>query len=159
MPSRSPSHGYIGKKYNGSFDFIQKKMERLHADSYCMLHNHPTGDSNTNSYDMRSWKDYSEHVPGFKYGIVVGKNNYTVYTISEDGSEDVEFQGTLDPPDNSVRWADLPNYIHRLDRIYREGSSFLIYADARFNLISIQRIGDVEFKDKNIWNYIKNEKH
>ena len=139
-----------------AFAKIKQKMERLGADGYYLVHNHPSGNSTVSSYDIKSCKHFKNNLPGLIAGIVVGDDNYSIINVN--GQEFITKKGDFVDKRKEFRNADaVIQYIKQFDN--DEDSSFVIYADNYLKLISVQKILNKEFRDKNIFSYIANEKH
>lgn len=143
-----------------AFAKIQQKAERVGADGYYMVHNHPSGDSHVSGEDIMMCQRYAKNLPGFLGGIVIGDNNFSMIRIDEkDLSPSIEFQGEI--LDDRALLNDPQGIISYLKQLnYNDtNSSLVIYVDTKGKLISIQSIANKEFNDKNIFAYINNEKH
>ena len=142
-----------------AFEKIKMKMDRVGADGYYMIHNHPSGDSNVSQDDIRACRYYAWNLNGFLGEIVVGKDNFSIITLDKETLEPrVEYKGSFE--DDRPLLNDWISVIDYLKEMHKEPcNSYVIYADNRLRLISIQRISDKEFNDKNIFHYLSNEKH
>ena len=56
---------------------VQNRMTRLKADSYYLIHNHPSGVSYISNDDMHFTQNMMENVRGFKGHLVLGDDNYS----------------------------------------------------------------------------------
>ena len=63
-----------GKRF---FYKVQSRMQRLNANSYYLIHNHPSGVSYASNDDMRLTQDFMKNVKGFKGHLILGDNNYS----------------------------------------------------------------------------------
>ena len=63
-----------GKRF---FYKVQSRMQRLNANSYYLVHNHPSGVSYASNDDMRLTQDFMKNVKGFKGHLILGHNNYS----------------------------------------------------------------------------------
>ena len=63
-----------GKRF---FFKVQSRMQRLNANSYYLVHNHPSGVSYASNDDMRLTQDFMKNVKGFKGHLILGHNNYS----------------------------------------------------------------------------------
>ena len=82
--------GSITKRAEIGFYKMKDRMKRLNADSYYLVHNHPSGDSNPSSFDLMTTKKFAERVQGFKGHVVISENNYSWIDIDEDGEAQVD---------------------------------------------------------------------
>jgi len=142
-----------------AFAQIKQKMDRLGADGYYIVHNHPSGNSAASKDDLDGCSKYAKSLPGFLGGIVIGDNNFSFIEVDDNFNASSEFFGNIQ---NNRKVFDskvsVIEYIN--DTITNiDGSTFVIYVDISSRLISLQRIADKEFNDKNIFRYISNERH
>lgn len=63
-----------GKRF---FYKVQSRMQRLNANSYYLVHNHPSGVSYASNDDMRLTQRIMNNVKGFKGHLILGDNNYS----------------------------------------------------------------------------------
>ena len=63
-----------GKRF---FYKVQSRMQRLNANSYYLVHNHPSGVSYASNDDMRLTQRIMNNVKGFKGHLILGHNNYS----------------------------------------------------------------------------------
>ena len=82
--------GSITERAEIGFYKMKDRMKRLNADSYYLVHNHPSGDSNPSSSDLMTTKKFAERVQGFKGHVVISENNYSWIDIDEDGEAQVD---------------------------------------------------------------------
>ena len=157
MPGHSPFHAeksdFLGAEK------IKQKMDRLKADGYYVLHNHPSGNSAPSEADKRLCRAMAYTTPGFIYGIVIGDNNFSVISVDrEEFIPHIEFKGKFD--DDRAVLKDIDTVFQfAKENMSDENSSYIIYIDSGARLISVQRILNKEFNDRNIFLYISNEKH
>lgn len=156
MPNLSLVHSENSN--NIAFVKARQKMDRISADGYYMMHNHPTGDSHVSQEDIDYCKTYASNLNGFLGGIVIGRDNFSVIEMDKNMNPRVEFRGSLND-DRPIlnNWTTVIDYIKNTKT--EDSSSYVIYTDTKRKLISVQRISNVEFNDKNIFNYINNEKN
>lgn len=64
---------------------VNDRKKRLNADSYYLIHNHPTGISTPSEQDLKTTKLFSTNVEGFKGHIVIGDNNYSLIDYNDYG--------------------------------------------------------------------------
>lgn len=65
-------------KYNEDIQNIKNDMHKYGADSYYMLHNHPSGRSTPSDADIRLTKHMNEEIPGLKAHVVVDNTEFHV---------------------------------------------------------------------------------
>lgn len=63
-----------GKRF---FYKVQNRMQRLNADNYYLVHNHPSGVSYASNDDMKLTQRIMNNVKGFKGHLILGDNNYS----------------------------------------------------------------------------------
>ena len=63
-----------GKRF---FYKVQSRMQRLNADNYYLVHNHPSGVSYASNDDMRLTQNFITNIKGFKGHLILGDNNYS----------------------------------------------------------------------------------
>jgi len=74
------------QKAEMGFYKIKNRMERLNADSYYMVHNHPSGNARASSFDIRTTKVFAKRVDGFKGHLIINENTYTWIDIDKEGT-------------------------------------------------------------------------
>ena len=63
-----------GKRF---FYKAQSRMQRLNANIYYLIHNHPSGVSYASNDDMRLTQNFINNIKGFKGHLILGDNNYS----------------------------------------------------------------------------------
>jgi hypothetical protein len=76
------------KHFKAYSDHIQKHMDKLGADGYYMLHNHPSGVSTPSASDRKFTQNVTSAVPGFVDHVIIDFNEFS--TLNADGSSGVE---------------------------------------------------------------------
>ena len=82
--------GSITKRAEIGFYKMKDRMKRLNADSYYLVHNHPSGDSNPSSPDLVTTKKFAERVQGFKGHVVISDDNYSWIDMDGKGKLQVD---------------------------------------------------------------------
>ena len=59
-----------------TFHEMQRRMDRLGATGYWLLHNHPSGDPKPSKPDVTLTRTFDEIMPGFRGGIVIDSGKY-----------------------------------------------------------------------------------
>jgi len=79
VTSRMPNFAMAFSK-RPKFDIYKMKdrMKRLGADSYYLLHNHPSGDPTASQNDVGVTATYAREVSGFKAHIIINSGKYVV---------------------------------------------------------------------------------
>ena len=157
MPNLSFTHAE--KNNSTAFAKMKLKMDRIGADGYYIVHNHPSGDSTPSMPDKKTCQSFNAGLEGFIAGIVIGKDNYSVMTINpRTTAVHTEYSGSFDDSrPQFTSQTEVVDYIQ--DMANNNNASYIIYADNKLKLISVQQIGNKEFRDKDIFSYINNEKH
>lgn len=97
ITSRLPGAIYLGEigQSKQSVDiWIEKTINEINADSYWVLHNHPSGRAEPSFQDVQLTIHLASQVPGFKGHVVINSNEYSV--IDKHGEiEYVRELGTL----------------------------------------------------------------
>lgn len=93
--------------YQAEADHIMKTMESYGADTFYLLHNHPTGDP-TPSFQDRLTTDYiAKHTEGFgghviinhvRYALVNEFNDYEIHSLEDYQGEDLFTTASLEHP-------------------------------------------------------------
>ncbi len=89
ITSRLPGAIYFEKIGHGKHDLdvvVENTKRQVHADSYWVLHNHPSGKAEPSIQDVRLTVYLASHVPGFRGHVVINTNEYSV--IDKDGQID-----------------------------------------------------------------------
>lgn len=68
-----------------SFYKIKNRMERLNANGYYMVHNHPSGNIKASRCDLRTTQYFAEKIKGFKGHLIVNEYSYAWIDINEKG--------------------------------------------------------------------------
>lgn len=157
MPGLSPFHAEENDALGA--EKIRQKFDRLKANGYYVLHNHPSGDSTPSEADKKLCQAMASQVYGFLCGIVIGDDNFSIIKVDKQTFKPyIEFKGKLD--DDRIILKDMDAIFQLAQKhMSDENSSYIIYIDSGARLISVQRILNKEFNDKNIFLYISNEKH
>lgn len=58
---------------------MKRRMQRLGADGYYLLHNHPSGHSKLSKEDIGATQFFASNVSGFKGHVVINSNEYSYY--------------------------------------------------------------------------------
>lgn len=56
---------------------MQERMKRLNADSYYMVHNHPSGTAKASATDIETTRDFIQNLKGFKGHLIIGSDKYS----------------------------------------------------------------------------------
>lgn len=62
---------------DAKFAAMREHMDRLGANGYYLLHNHPSGNSTPSEDDFRTTQRFDAALPGFKGHVVIDSNEYT----------------------------------------------------------------------------------
>ncbi len=69
---------------------INDRMKRLQANGYYMLHNHTSGSSSPSNDDLKTTKNFTQKVQGFKGHLILGIDNYSWIDIDNKGNTKVK---------------------------------------------------------------------
>lgn len=64
---------------------VLNRMNRLEADSYYLVHNHPSDNARASHEDLKTTEFYSKKVNGFKGHLIVNTESYAWISIDEKG--------------------------------------------------------------------------
>lgn len=64
---------------------IKSRMERLGADGYYLIHNHPSGVANASRLDLQTTENINRKIDGFKGHVIVNSGTYALITVDEQG--------------------------------------------------------------------------
>jgi len=73
--SKLPGAVYLDKN---TMEHFRQTHGKVNADSYYLLHNHPTGNSNPSTADINLTIEIAKRVPGFKGHVVINTNEYSM---------------------------------------------------------------------------------
>ena len=157
MPEKSISKGF----YN-----IQRRMERLGADGFYMVHNHPTGDVLPSADDTNETMRFAQNLPGFRGHIILDHTKYSVldengvigiYDIPEDYQNPLYYETETFLIGTKVRNADeVAAFFDHLNPAPER--SLLVLTTAKGSIRTFEEVSNkVILHDKNFKNYIRNE--
>ena len=69
---------------------INNRMERLEADGYYLIHNHPTGTAKASNPDIRVTSILDDKVPGFLGHIIINSGTYALIERASNGDYVIE---------------------------------------------------------------------
>lgn len=67
------------------FELMRRRMQRLGADGYYMVHNHPSGDPTPSDQDLKLTKAFARLVPGYKGHVVINSGKYATIDMQPNG--------------------------------------------------------------------------
>ncbi len=157
MPEKSISKGF----YN-----MQRRMERLGADGFYMVHNHPTGDVLPSADDTNETMRFAQNLPGFRGHIILDHTKYSVldengvigiYDIPEDYQNPLYYETETFLIGTKVRNADeVAAFFDHLNPAPER--SLLVLTTAKGGVRTFEEVSNkVILHDKNFKNYIRNE--
>lgn len=157
MPEKSISKGF----YN-----IQRRMERLGADGFYMVHNHPTGDVLPSADDTNETMRFAQNLPGFRGHIILDHTKYSVldengvigiYDIPEDYQNPLYYETETFLIGTKVRNSDeVAAFFDHLNPAPER--SLLVLTTAKGSIRTFEEVSNkVILHDKNFKNYIRNE--
>ena len=93
ITTKTSNHVYIFKqskkgKQNAEKCFykIKNRMERLNANSYYMVHNHPSGNAKSSTADMHLTEYFYKKISGFKGHLIINLDSYAWIDINKYGT-------------------------------------------------------------------------
>lgn len=157
MPEKSISKGF----YN-----MQRRMERLGADGFYMVHNHPTGDVLPSADDTNETMRFAQNLPGFRGHIILDHTKYSVldengvigiYDIPEDYQNPLYYETETFLIGTKVRNSDeVAAFFDHLNPAPER--SLLVLTTAKGSIRTFEEVSNkVILHDKNFKNYIRNE--
>lgn len=157
MPEKSISKGF----YN-----MQRRMDRLGADGFYMVHNHPTGDVLPSADDTNETMRFAQNLPGFRGHIILDHTKYSVldengvigiYDIPEDYQNPLYYETKTFLIGTKVRNADeVAAFFDHLNPAPER--SLLVLTTAKGGVRTFEEVSNkVILHDKNFKNYIRNE--
>lgn len=97
ITTRTPDSVIIGKlEKNGKINSekcyykMNERIERLNADGYYLIHNHPSGSAIASKTDIRTTELISQMVKGFKGHLIINTDSYAWIDIDKNKIADVE---------------------------------------------------------------------
>ena len=69
---------------------MKDRMERLNADGYYMVHNHPSGNAKASRDDLKITEVFAEKVKGFKGHLIVNMESYAWISTNKYGIAEAE---------------------------------------------------------------------
>ena len=73
-----------------SYNKFLSRMNRLSADGYYLVHNHPSDNAKASEDDIRTTKEFADKVKGFKGHLIVNTTSYAWIDIKSNGMASVE---------------------------------------------------------------------
>lgn len=67
---------------------IRNRMNRLNANGYYMVHNHPTGNAKASTEDLRATEFFNNNIQGFKGHLIINLESYAWIDINKYGIAD-----------------------------------------------------------------------
>ena len=167
VTSRLPAVSAIfAEPRKGYYPFLEK-MERLGADSYYLLHNHPSGNVNPSGEDLAITMNFAVHVKGFAGHIIL---DHTICSVIGTDMEiqtcqiSKEFQKNLFHNTSGSRFLDrelkAPAQIAGVMQDIPENktTSILFLANSNLLINEVQEISNkLILHDQNFSNYLRNE--
>ena len=155
-----------------TFYKFKNAMERLGADSYYMVHNHPSGPADASNNDIRSTQIFINSLPGYRGHLIINTNTYS--WISEKGGIAVpEVKRILNPKkkDHYIEYFNKDDryegiitsreeFVSLINRIKNtKDFSILMLLDTKLRVRKIMDISNkmLNMKDKQLMGFIKNE--
>lgn len=146
---------------------IENRMQRLGADGFYMVHNHPTGEVNPSMEDTLATLQYARSFPGFRGHIILDHTQYAVlnekgeligkFDIPEDYQNPLFYETDTFLIGTRIRSTDeLSAFFDHLNPVPTR--TVLAFADSNGNVRSFQEIENkIILHDKNFSGYLRNE--
>lgn len=77
QPYKSKKHNEEQKVKDDSIEIYTNWLNRLNAEGYLLIHNHPSNDINISQEDFIVTDYITSNIPGFLMGIIVGIDKYS----------------------------------------------------------------------------------
>lgn len=169
IESRMPHIAYTMAEKNARKEYyrITERMQRLGADGYYLVHNHPTGEVKPSYDDQDATARFSLIVPGFRGHIILDHDRYSL--LNRNGIMVGEYPIT--PKYQNPLWVETETYL--IGTKIRSLSDFtgfidhlnphpersvLIYCDSGAKVRYVDEIPDKAIlNDRNFANYLRNE--
>lgn len=75
------------------FELMRRRMQRLGADGYYLIHNHPSGNPTPSDQDIKLTRAFAKLVPGFKGHVVINSGRYATIDQESNGNLMSEIHG------------------------------------------------------------------
>lgn len=89
LTTRSPDEVNIKSKERNRYKYYYKvnnRMERLNADGYYLIHNHPSGKAKASQSDINFTYIFDKNVKGFKGHIIINSGTYAILSKDSNGT-------------------------------------------------------------------------
>ena len=134
--------------------YYNSKMKRLNADGYYIEHNHPTDNINASSGDIYIDKLFKKCVPGYKGSIILGITKASYIGVNDEDYIELSLDNITAPEFTEITKENSENFCKNLDI----NKSAILYINLDAKIFKIELLNNKEFNDKNIFNYIQNQK-
>ena len=108
------------------FNKFYSRMNRLSADGYYLVHNHPSDKAKASSEDVLATLQFARKVKGFKGHLIVNKDSYAWISVDNDGIPETENY----VPVNKEK-------INKMNEVLKEKSIYDVKILSRDDFISI----------------------
>lgn len=156
-----------------SFYKAKNRMERLNADGYYMVHNHPSGKAKASKDDIRITEVFMKKLPGFKGHVIINSGTYASIYRNTNGILVYENEVPIDNynADEVDKLMNLNSKYNKTIKSVEELVSLadsiknnpnhmsVIYADANNNIRLLEDIPNSFFNmsEEQILGYLKNK--
>ena len=135
-----------------SFEEYKRKYDRLNADGYFLLHNHPSGSVEPSMDDEVVTNTFKENLPGYMAHILIGLNDAVCLDTGEIYHlDDDDFKRGNRISNKEVAKEFFNRYKNKKDY------SLIAYVDNKLCCLAVQEIKNTEFNDSNIWRWVSKE--
>ncbi len=153
-----------------NFYKMKNRMDRLNADGYYLIHNHPSGKAKASDADVQTTYKYIKNMQGFKGHIIVNSGTYATLTLNSNNMLVSESEIKIDnyTPDeidkmiknnplNDIKIDSRENLIKfAYDIKNNPNYSTLLFTDSINKIRIILDTPNSIFNNKELDNYIKN---
>ena len=146
----------------------RKRMKRLGADGYYLMHNHPSGQTRASKEDVQTTAFFYHYVKGFKGHIIIDHNKYGLLDVDGNVTEDNPLlslyednhQRVIDHPLLYADNASSPQEVAALgkDLVHNDTYSSLIYTDNLNRVVAVQEVHNDFLNSDNFIGYVANRK-
>ena len=146
----------------------KKRMRRLGADGYYLMHNHPSGQTRASDVDVKTTAFFCHYVKGFKGHIIIDHNKYGLLDVDGNVTEDNPLlslyednhQRVIDHPLLYADNASSPQEVAALgkDLVHNDTYSSIIYTDNLSRVVAVQEVHNGFLNSDNFIGYVANRK-
>ena len=113
-------------KSERGFYKISDRMNKLHANNYYLVHNHPTDKAIASNDDIQVTEEFAKRIKGFKGHLIINTETYAWISINEKGFGIAENNLTINQ-----------KYLKKMNKSIKEKSIYDVKINRRDDLISL----------------------